>query len=75
MIDLDLEEYGKEAYGNDSDDMLVNNSYLFESATDTKLTIKQIKELGLFINPLDGEVFSIQDGQLKRDNRYYYESY
>jgi len=75
MKSISIVNYDEEQFGNDDDKHLINNSFIIDNETGKYLTISEIKELQLFINPLDGNIFSIQNGLLKRNEKYYYESY
>jgi len=53
----------------------INNSDIYDCVKERQLTVKEIIELKLFVNPLDGTVFRIIDNELIRDDRYEYSSY
>ncbi|BAO05237.1 hypothetical protein CF067_17520 [Clostridium sporogenes] len=75
MKNISVVDYDEESFGNNNDELLINNSFIIDNETGKYLTISEIKELQLFINPLDGNIFSIQNRLLKRNEKYYYESY
>lgn len=60
----------------DEETILINNAELIDNKEDRYLSIREIKERNLFIDPTDSSVWKFVDGQMIRKNeRYSYYSY
>jgi len=59
----------------DEDTQLINNANIYDNFSDKQLTIKEIVELQLFINPIDGSVWKMKDNEMQPYVRYDYTSW
>lgn len=75
MDKQDIVDYAKNYLGDDKDDTLINNAEIWDCEDGRRLTIGDVVELQLLINPLDSTVFELKDGKLVRNERYNYTSY
>jgi len=71
---MEVKEYDKDCVKDNETDF-INNSDMYDCVENEYITAREIIELQLFINPLDGTVFRIIDDELVRDERYEYSSY
>lgn len=59
----------------DNDVQLINNSEIYDEISNKQLTVKEIVELQLFINPIDGTVWKMKNGEMQPYTRYNYISW
>lgn len=67
--------YDEEQIGNDTDYTLINNGQITNNETGEILTIGEIKQLQLFINPISAEVYRFIENVFCKDDKYEYCSY
>lgn len=67
--------YDNEQLGNDTDKILINNGEITNIEIGEVLTIAEIKELQLFINPISSEVYRFIGNVFYKDRKYEYNSY
>ncbi|MDD4779136.1 MAG: hypothetical protein PHT02_00835 [Tissierellia bacterium] len=67
-------KYDNDGYS-DNEDILINNSNIYDEISNKSLIVSEIVELQLFINPVDGSVWKIKDEEMQPCIRYTYNSY
>lgn len=72
---MEIVDYAKDYLGDAKDDTLINNAEIWDGDEGRRLTVGEVVELQLFINPLDSTVFQLIDGKFVRNDRYDYTSY